>query len=57
MTNSSTGLDGGTTDGWVSSTSWIRSPLTAARGAITATNVDIMTAMRISVKYVRNAIS
>ena len=45
-----TGLAGGATEGWVSSTSWIRSPLTAARGASTATKVVIMTAIRISVK-------
>ena len=42
-----TGADGATTDDSVSSTSWIRSAHTVARGTSTAMNVAIITASRI----------
>jgi hypothetical protein len=45
-----TGRSGAATDGSVSSTSTIRSAHTAARGAMRATNMAIITAMSISVK-------
>ena len=46
----SMGFTGTTTDGSVSSTSTIRSAHTAARGAMIATNMPIITATRMSVK-------
>jgi len=45
-----TGSAGGATDDSVSSTSMIRSAHTAARGAMIATNMPIITEMRMSVK-------
>ncbi len=45
-----TGSAGGRTEGSVWSTSWMRSALTAARGAITPTKVAIITEKRIRVK-------
>ena len=44
------GRSGAATDGRVSSTSTMRSAHTAARGAIRATNIAIITAMSMSVK-------
>ena len=45
-----TGCSGAATDGCVSSTSTMRSAHTAARGAMRATNIAIITAMSIRVK-------
>ena len=45
-----TGSAAGTTDDAVSSTSWMRSADTAARGTSTAMNVAIITAIRICVR-------
>ena len=50
MTTSVTGCCGGATDDSVASTSPMRSADTDARGAITATNVAIITAMRICMR-------
>ena len=48
--SSVTPADGATTDDDVWSTSWMRSAHTAARGAMTATNVAIITAIRIWIR-------
>ncbi len=45
-----TGTVGRTTEDSVSSTSWIRSAQTAARGTITTMNVAIITANRIWIR-------
>ena len=45
--SSLTGCCGGTTEELVSKTSWIRSALTAARGAIISRKVAIMTDIKI----------
>ena len=50
MTTSVTGFCGGATDDFVASTSPMRSADTDARGANTATNVAIITAMRICIR-------
>ena len=48
--SSVTGFGGAAIDGSASSTSWIRSALTDARGAITATNVASITDIRIWIR-------
>ena len=45
-----TGFTGGTTLESVSSTSWMRSAHTSARGTMTNMNVAIMTAIRICIR-------
>ncbi len=57
VTTSRTGSTGGTTLGSVSSTSWMRSAETEARGIIEITNVAITTDIRICTRYVRYATS
>ena len=52
-----TGSAAGTTDESVSSTSSMRSAQTAARGTIISMKVAIMTAIRICMRYCRNAVS
>ena len=48
-----TGCAGGTTELSVSSTSTMRSPATDARGTIDTRKVDMMTAIRIWIRYDR----
>ena len=50
VASSVTGESGAATEDRVPSTSWMRSAHTAARGAMTATNVAIITDMRMSTK-------